>query len=63
MRLPLLNAFEKKIGQSPVTQLHAPTLPSFNPAAFAYELFYIIIIIVKVSQTIIVSCTLLLEKS
>jgi len=35
MRLPLLNAFKEKTGQSPTTQLPAPALPSFDPATFA----------------------------
>jgi len=33
--MPLINAFEKKTGQSPATQLPAPTLPSFDLIAFA----------------------------
>jgi hypothetical protein len=34
MRLPLLNAFKEKTGQSPATQLPTPALPSFDPIAF-----------------------------
>jgi len=34
MKLPILNAFKKKIGQTLTTQLLALALPSFELAAF-----------------------------